>query len=45
VGESNIHANFENSMHGVAAGKIVKLDVTHPIFNSFIQIKTLDGMT
>ncbi|MEO8624875.1 MAG: DUF4159 domain-containing protein, partial [bacterium] len=39
-------ANFENAMHMVLPqGKIVKLDVTHPIFNSFFQIKTLVGMT
>jgi hypothetical protein len=38
--------NFENSMRQVLPeGRIVKLDVSHPIFNSFFHIKTLDGMT
>ena len=39
-------ANFENSMRMVLPEcRIVKLDVSHPIFNSFFQLKTLDGMT
>ncbi len=39
-------ANFENSMRQVLPeGRIVKLDVSHPIFNSFFHIKTLEGMT
>ena len=38
-------ANFERSMMAVLpTGKIVKLDVTNPIFNSFFKLKTLDGM-
>jgi hypothetical protein len=38
--------NFERSMRLVLPNaKIVKLDVSHPIFNSFFHIKTLDGMT
>lgn len=38
--------NFESSMRQVLPqGRIVKLDVSHPIFNSFFHIKTLDGMT
>jgi len=37
--------NFERSMRRVLPrGVIRKLDVTHPIFDSFFQITTLDGM-
>ena len=39
-------SNFVSSMRMVLPeGRIVKLDVSHPIFNSFFQLKTLDGMT
>jgi hypothetical protein len=38
--------NFNNSMHLVLPrARIVKLDVSHPIFNSFFKLKTLEGMT
>ena len=38
--------NFERSMKMVLPNaRIVRLDLTHPIFNSFFHIKTLDGMT
>lgn len=38
--------NFERSMKMVLPNaRMVKLDVSHPIFNSFFHIKTLDGMT
>ena len=38
--------NFERSMHMVLPqGKLIPLDITHPIFNSFFHIQTLDGMT
>jgi Domain of unknown function (DUF4159) len=37
--------NFEQSMRRVLPnGRILPLDVSHPIFNSFFQIPTLDGM-
>jgi len=37
--------NFERSMLAVLPGaKIVRLEVTNPIFNSFFQLKTLEGM-
>jgi hypothetical protein len=37
---------FERAMKKVLpAGRIVPLDVSHPIFNSFFKIETLDGMT
>jgi hypothetical protein len=37
--------NFERSMKLVLPeARIVPLDVTHPIFNSFFRIATLDGM-
>lgn len=39
-------ANFERSMRLVLPdARIVKLDITHPIFDAFFHIKTLDGMT
>jgi len=39
-------ANFERSMRLVLPdARIVKLDITHPIFDAFFRIKTLDGMT
>lgn len=38
--------NFDRSMHLVLPdAKLVRLDVTHPIFNSFFQLKTLEGMS
>jgi hypothetical protein len=38
--------NFERSMHMVLPkAKIMRLDVTHPIFDSFFHIETLEGMT
>ena len=38
--------NFERAMKVVLPqGRIVRLDVTHPIFNSFFHIKTLEGMS
>jgi hypothetical protein len=38
--------NFERSMKLVLPeARIVPLDVTHPIFNSFFHISTLDGMS
>ncbi len=38
-------ANFERSMLAVLPNaKIVRLDVAHPVFNSFFKLKTLDGM-
>jgi hypothetical protein len=38
--------NFERSMRMVLPeGKIVRLDVSHPVFRSFFHIPTLDGMT
>lgn len=38
--------NFERSMKLVMPNaRIVPLDVSHPIFNSFFQIRTLDGMS
>jgi hypothetical protein len=37
--------NFERSMHDVLPdARIVPLDVTNPIFNSFFRIETLKGM-
>ena len=37
--------NFEQSMRRVLPnGRIIPLDVSHPIFNSFFRIATLDGM-
>lgn len=37
---------FEAGMRKVLpSARIVPMSVTHPIFNSFFQIKTLDGMT
>ena len=37
--------NFEQSMRRVLPnGRIIPLDVSHPIFNSFFQIPSLDGM-
>ncbi|MEO7362366.1 MAG: DUF4159 domain-containing protein [Gemmatimonadaceae bacterium] len=37
--------NFERSMLAVLPGaKIVRLEVTNPIFNSFFKLKTLEGM-
>ncbi len=39
-------ANFERSMKQVLPeARIVKLDVTHPIFDSFFHIKSLQGMS
>jgi hypothetical protein len=39
-------ANFERSMRLVLPNaRIVRLDVSHPIFDSFFHITTLDGMT
>jgi hypothetical protein len=39
----NEWAVFERAMRRVLpAGRIERLDVTHPVFNSFFQIKTLD---
>ena len=39
-------ANFERSMRLVLPNaRIVRLDVSHPIFNSFFHITTLSGMT
>jgi hypothetical protein len=38
-------ANFERSMRLVLPeARIVRLDVTHPIFDSFFRIRTLEGM-
>jgi len=38
--------NFERSMHMVLpSAQLVRLTVKHPIFDSFFQIKTLEGMT
>jgi hypothetical protein len=38
--------NFERSMHMVLPdARIVRLDVSHPIFDSFFRITTLEGMT
>jgi hypothetical protein len=38
--------NFERSMHLVLPdARIVRLDVRHPIFDSFFRITTLEGMT
>jgi hypothetical protein len=38
--------NFERSMRLVLPdARIVRLDVSHPIFDSFFRITTLDGMT
>lgn len=37
--------NFERSMMAVLPdAKLMKLDVTNPVFNAFFQLKTLDGM-
>lgn len=37
---------FEDGMKKVLPeGRIERLDVSHPIFNSFFKLKTLDGMT
>jgi Domain of unknown function (DUF4159) len=37
--------NFEQSMRRVLPnGRIIALDVSHPVFNSFFRIPTLDGM-
>ncbi len=42
----NQWANFDRSMHLVLPGaRLVRLDVSHPIFDSFFHIRTLDGMT
>ena len=42
----NQWANFERSMHLVLPNaRIVRLEVSHPIFDSFFHIRTLDGMT
>jgi len=42
---ANVWNNFERSMKQVLPNaKIVPLDVTHPIFNSFFKIETLKGM-
>ena len=42
----NQWANFDRSMHLVLPNaRIVRLDVSHPIFDSFFHIRTLDGMT
>jgi hypothetical protein len=39
-------ANFERSMMAVLPdAKIVRLDVSNPIFNSFFKLKTLEGMS
>jgi hypothetical protein len=39
----NEWAVFERAMRRVLpAGRIERLDITHPVFNSFFQIKTLD---
>ena len=39
-------ANFERSMMAVLPdAKIVRLEVSNPIFNSFFQLKTLEGMS
>ncbi len=39
-------ANFERSMRLVLPNaRIVRLDVSHPIFDSFFHIRTLDGMS
>lgn len=41
----NQWAQFERAMKLVLPNaRIVRLDVSHPIFNSFFHIKTLDGM-
>jgi len=38
--------NFERSIHMVLPdAELVRLTVKHPIFDSFFQIKTLEGMT
>jgi hypothetical protein len=38
--------NFDRSMHMVLPNaQLVRLTVRHPIFDSFFQIKTLEGMT
>jgi hypothetical protein len=38
--------NFERSMHMVLPNaRLVRLTVAHPIFDSFFQIKTLEGMS
>jgi hypothetical protein len=38
--------NFEQSMKKVLPnGRIIPLDVTHPIFDSFFKIQSLDGMS
>ena len=38
-------ANFERSMMAVLpTARIVRLDVTNPVFNSFFKLKTLEGM-
>ena len=42
----NQWTNFERSMRMVLPdAKISTLDVTHPVFNSFFHISTLDGMS
>lgn len=42
---TNAWANFERSMKAVLPdAKIVPLDVSHPVFNSFFKLKTLEGM-
>lgn len=39
-------ANFERSMRRVLPfAQLVPLDLSHPIFNAFFRIETLDGMT
>ncbi|MBL0170347.1 MAG: DUF4159 domain-containing protein [Gemmatimonadaceae bacterium] len=38
--------NFERSMRLVMPqARMIPLDISHPIFNSFFHLKTLDGMT
>jgi hypothetical protein len=38
--------NFDRSMHLVMPNaKLIPLDISHPIFNSFFHLKTLDGMS
>jgi hypothetical protein len=41
----NQWANFERSMHLVLPdARIVRLDVSHPVFQSFFALQTLEGM-
>ncbi len=38
--------NFDRSMHAVLPkARLMKLDVSHPVFNSFFHIKSLSGMS